>query len=90
MAIPNGVEDSVLFDEDNDQSKPLLGDYVEGDDAKGLGTKVAEYLPRKEEKLGFFHGVLRALYGHIPREDVPRIIWVGCQRYLRVEGISCW
>lgn len=78
------------MDEDNDQSKPLLGDYVEGNGAKGLSTKVAEYLPRNEEKLGFVHRVLRALYGHLPKEDVPRILWVSYKHYLRAECNTSW
>lgn len=90
MALLNGVEDSAFMDEDNDQSKPLLGDYVEGNGAKGLSAKVAEYLPHNEEKLGFVHRVLRVLYGHLPREDVPRILWVSCERYLHADWNISW
>lgn len=68
----------INFDQDNEQSKPLLGEDYARDNRKSSTsrTKLAEYLPANEEKLSFVHRVLRGLYGHVPREDVPRIIWV--------------
>ena len=73
------MEKTTGTDEDNDQSKPLLGDeYLSNDEAiKTLSkAKVAEYLPKQEENLGIGLRLLRGLYGHLPREDVPRIFWV--------------
>lgn len=82
MASGGGTtaEDGSLFDEDNEQSKPLLGEDYERD-GRGTGPvlskkKLAEYLPLPVESLSMVHRVLRGLYGHLPREDVPRIIWV--------------
>lgn len=71
-------------DEDNEQSKPLLGDSV-GDEAGATegcpssassARKVAEYLPANREQLSLIYRVLRTLYGHLPATDVPRIVWV--------------
>lgn len=85
MAPDKGEEAGSIFDEDSEQSKPLLGaDY----DSDGVGNKtlrssakkVAEYLPVAAEKLSVVHRLLRGLYGHLPREDVPRIIWVRPRR----------
>lgn len=73
------MEETTAIDEDNDQSKPLLGDdYLRNDEAAKTVSKakVAEYLPKQEEKLGIGLRLLRGLYGHLPREDVPRIFWV--------------
>ena len=80
--------ETTVTDEDNDQSKPLLGDeFLSNDEvAKTLSkAKVAEYLPKPEEKLGIGLRVLRALYGHLPREDVPRIFWVSTNHCLNIE-----
>lgn len=76
----NGAADGAIFDEDNEQSKPLLGEGYERD-GEGSGPvlpskKLAEYLPLPLEKLSMVHRLLRGLYGHLPREDVPRILWV--------------
>ena len=81
----NAAADDSIFDEDNEQSKPLLGEDYERD-GEDSGTvlpakKLAEYLPLPVESLSMVHRLLRGLYGHLPREDVPRIIWVslvGC------------
>lgn len=73
------MEETAVIDEDNDQSKPLLGDdYLRNDEAAKTVSKakVAEYLPKQEESLGIGLRLLRGLYGHLPREDVPRIFWV--------------
>lgn len=73
------MEEATVTDEDNDQSKPLLGDeFLSNDDVTKTVSKakVAEYLPKPEEKLGIGLRLLRALYGHLPREDVPRVFWV--------------
>lgn len=89
VSTARSMEETNVTDEDNDQSKPLLGDeFLSNDEAaKTLSkAKVAEYLPKPEEKLGMGLRVLRALYGHLPREDVPRIFWVSSSHF---PGTKC-
>lgn len=80
MVQEKNAGDSGILDEDNEQSQPLLGDDYgarngdHGDDASV--AKLAEYLPAPLAKQSFVYRVLRGLYGHLPREDVPRVIWV--------------
>lgn len=50
-------------------------------------TKLAEYLPLPAESLGVVHRLLRGLYGHLPREDVPRIIWVRLGRFQQLRVV---
>ncbi len=81
MAPGKGDVGDSIFDEDSEQSKPLLGDELDRDGESNRAVvpaskKVAEYLPLPDESLSMVHRVLRGLYGHLPREDVPRIIWV--------------
>eukprot|EP00752_Nemacystus_decipiens_P012038 g10673.t1 len=82
--------DDSIFDEDNEQSKPLLGEDYEKD-VGGSGPvrpskKLAEYLPVPAESLGVVHRLLRGLYGHLPREDVPRIIWLSLTLFSIIGG----
>lgn len=89
MAPGKDDEGDSIFDEDNEQSKPLLGDDLDRDGQSNRAVvlpakKLAEYLPPPEESLSMVHRILRGLYGHLPREDVPRIIWVS----VRVVGLT--
>lgn len=73
---PGGSNDvNIYLDEDNEQSKPLLGEASVGNEQGCLRAKVAEYLPG-DERSGFVHRILRTLYGSFPAEDVPRVAWV--------------
>ncbi|CAN0569026.1 unnamed protein product [Ectocarpus sp. 12 AP-2014] len=80
--VPGGGEEGTsIFDQDSEQSKPLLGDDYDRDGTSsaalpaGAKKKVAEYLSAAEGSVSVVHRVLHGLYGHLPREDVPRIVW---------------
>lgn len=70
-----GVNENISGDDYDEQSKPLLSDATRDGEIESSSIKVAEYLPEKE-RLGFFHSILRTLYGRLPASDVPRIVWV--------------
>ncbi|CAM9557415.1 unnamed protein product [Hapterophycus canaliculatus] len=91
MAPEKGEEGESMFDEDSEQSKPLLGEDYEWDGAgnkplRSSAKKVAEYLPPAAERLSMVHRLLRGLYGHLPREDVPRIIWLSLTLFSIIGG----
>lgn len=89
---------SVATDDDNEQSKPLLGEQDsvrDGEDDGEQGplswssshnraAKLAEYLPTTTHP-SFMHRVLRGLYGQLRAADVPRIFWVS----LAIENQRC-
>ncbi|CAB1114844.1 AAA [Ectocarpus sp. CCAP 1310/34] len=91
--VPGGGEEGTsIFDQDSEQSKPLLGDDYDRDGASsaalpaGAKKKVAEYLSAAEESVSVVHRVLHGLYGHLPREDVPRIVWLSLTLFAIIGG----
>lgn len=75
MLAPRVDDVEMILDEENDQSTPLLGDTTANGAAGKSRGKVAEYLPQADDP-SVIRRVLRTLYGHLPAEDVPRIVWV--------------
>lgn len=81
MSLTKNDADNNIFDEDSEQTKPLLGDdYARDEDGGDRGSlqpkKLAEYLPTSVQNLGLAQRVFRGLYGQFPRKDVPRVLWV--------------
>lgn len=90
---------SVATDDDNEQSKPLLGEQDsvrDGEDDGEQGplswssshnraAKLAEYLPTTTHP-SFMHRVLRGLYGQLRAADVPRIFWLSMTLFSIIGG----
>ena len=90
MLLGNSTTESPLFEEDNDQSKPLLSDdCIRDNDGGGRGIsqpkKLAEYLPTSGQDLGLARRVFRGLYGQLQTKDIPRVLWV--RRYKKRSPI---
>lgn len=91
MSRQTGTAGEHPLDEDSEeQSKPLLGGDNDGEDigssavlpSSASSKKVAEYLPAAGNDSSVVLRLLRGLYGHVPKDDVPRILWVRSERSL--------
>ncbi|CAM9868150.1 unnamed protein product [Ascophyllum nodosum] len=91
MLLGNSTTESPLFEEDNDQSKPLLGDdCIRDNDGGGRGIsqpkKLAEYLPTSGQDLGLAQRVFRGLYGQLQTKDIPRVLWLSLTLFSIIGG----
>ncbi|CAM9900141.1 unnamed protein product, partial [Choristocarpus tenellus] len=83
---------SISGDDDEDQSRPLLGSMQ----SDGLGkearrdAKAAEYLGREvgshDDKVWYGRHALRFLYGNLPAGDISRIAWLSLMLFSIIGG----